>query len=224
MPPGAAAAPREIEKRSFEIIESEIPPPRKYEGGLWEAARRCIHAAGDTSILEDLVLDEEALEKGVEALEKGMPIFTDTRMLAAGLVARRMDRLGVRVIPIMGLPGIEEMAAGLGCTRARAGISLIKERLAGCVIAIGNAPTALLALLEELEGAPKERGPAMIAAMPVGFVNAAESKELLCQSPWPKFTIRGRKGGSAMAAAAVNALAEIALRNKTVPAARKMGL
>ena len=109
----------------------------------------------------------------------------------------------------MGLPGLEEISRSRGVTRSRAGIAMIAGRLSGQIMVIGNAPTALLALLEALEqGAP---APALIVGMPVGFVNAAQSKELLRQSPWPHFTLLGRKGGSAVAAACVNALAELAL-------------
>lgn len=207
-----AATPEAIEARSFAIIDAELPEPRPFAGPLWEVARRCIHALGDTAILADLRLDATALERGVAALRAGRPLFTDTRMAAAGLPARRMDRLGVAAAPLMALPGVAGQARAWGVTRAAAGIRMIADRLAGALVVIGNAPTALLALLEALEGRTPETGPALIVGMPVGFVNAAQSKELLAQSPWPHFTLLGRKGGSAAAAACVNALAELALR------------
>lgn len=206
-----AATPEAIEARSFAIIDAELPEPRPFAGPLWEVARRCIHALGDTAILSDLRLDATALERGVAALREGRPLFTDTRMAAAGLPGRRMDRLGVAVTPLMALPGVAGQARAWGVTRAAAGIRMIADRLAGAIVVIGNAPTALLALLEALEGRTPETGPALIVGMPVGFVNAAQSKELLAQSPWPHFTLLGRKGGSAAAAACVNALAELAL-------------
>lgn len=207
-----AATPEAIEARSFAIIDAELPEPRPFAGPLWEVARRCIHALGDTAILSDLRLDATALERGVAALRAGRPLFTDTRMAAAGLPARRMDRLGVEVTPLMALSGVAGQARAWGVTRAAAGIRMIADRLAGAIVVIGNAPTALLSLLEALEGRPPATGPALIVGMPVGFVNAAQSKELLAQSPWPHFTLLGRKGGSAAAAACVNALAELALR------------
>lgn len=207
-----AVTPEAIEARSFAIIEAELPGPRPFAGPLWEVARRTIHALGDTTILPDLRLSARGLEAGVAALRAGRPVITDTRMAAAGLPARRMERLGVPVIPLMGLDGVGEEARATGTTRAAAGIRMVADRMAGSIVAIGNAPTALLALLEELEGKTPEAGPALIVGMPVGFVNAAEAKELLAQSPWPHFTLLGRKGGSAAAAACVNALAEIALR------------
>lgn len=226
-----AATPADIEARSFAIIDAEIPEPRPFAGPLWEVARRCIHALGDTAIVRDLRLSATALERGVDALRRGCLIITDTRMAAAGLPARRMDRLGVTVRALMELPGVEELAAKGGMTRARAGIRLALRGPDGCAAAqtdgmtdapqrptlwvIGNAPTALLGLLEELETAPPDKAPALIVGMPVGFVNAAQSKERLAASGWPHFTLLGRKGGSAAAAACVNALAELALRDRS---------
>lgn len=112
----------------------------------------------------------------------------------------------------MGLPGLEKAAREKGITRARAGMEAVAHELAGQIMVIGNAPTALLSLLKILEqgAAP----PALIVGMPVGFVNAAQSKELLLHSPWPHFTLLGRKGGSAVAAACVNALADLALARR----------
>ena len=204
-----ASTPQEIEARSFAIIDAEIPEPRAFSGGLWEVARRCVHTLGDTEIVADLRLSRDGLAAGVAALRRGCTVYTDTRMAAAGLPLRRLTPLGVTVTPLMGLPGLEEISRSRGVTRSRAGIAMIAGRLSGQIMVIGNAPTALLALLAALEqGAP---APALIVGMPVGFVNAAQSKELLRQSPWPHFTLLGRKGGSAVAAACVNALAELAL-------------
>lgn len=204
-----ACTPQEIEARSFAIIDAEIPEPRPFSGGLWEVARRCVHTLGDTEIIADLRLSRDGLAAGVAALRRGCTVYTDTRMAAAGLPLRRLTPLGVTVTPLMGLPGLEEISRRRDVTRSRAGIEMIADRLAGQIMVIGNAPTALLALLEALnQGAP---APALVVGMPVGFVNAAQSKELLRQSPWPHFTLLGRKGGSAVAAACVNALAELAL-------------
>lgn len=204
-----ACTPQEIEARSFAIIDAEIPEPRPFSGGLWEVARRCVHTLGDTEIIAALRLSRDGLAAGVAALRRGCTVYTDTRMAAAGLPLRRLTPLGVTVTPLMGLPGLEEISRRRGVTRSRAGIDMIADRLAGQIMVIGNAPTALLALLEALnQGAP---APALVVGMPVGFVNAAQSKELLRQSPWPHFTLLGRKGGSAVAAACVNALAELAL-------------
>lgn len=209
-----ASTPTAIEARSFAIIDAEIAEPRPFAGPLWQVARRCIHTLGDTAILADLRLSPTALERGIAALRRGCTVYTDTRMAAAGLPMRRLAPLGVTVQPIMALPGLEEAARAQGMTRARAGMTMLADRLAGQIVLVGNAPTALLGLLEELEqrNTALADGPALIVGMPVGFVNAAQSKELLHRSPWPHFTLLGRKGGSAVAAASLNALAELALR------------
>ncbi|MDR2745432.1 MAG: precorrin-8X methylmutase [Desulfovibrio sp.] len=204
-----AKTPEVIEARSFAIIEAEIPEPRPFTGDLWQVARRCVHTAGDTSIVADLRLSREGMQAGLAALERGCTVYTDTRMAAAGIPLRRMRPLGVSVTALPELPGLEESAARRGVTRARAAVEAVAGKLEGQIVVVGNAPTALLALLEALEaGAPP---PSLIIGMPVGFVNAAQSKSLLAQSSWPYFTLLGRRGGSAVAAACVNALAELVL-------------
>lgn len=174
-------------------------------------ARRCIHTLGDTDIVHDLRLSNQGLEAGVAALLAGCTVYTDTRMAAAGLPMRRLEPLGVTVTPLMALPGLAELAASRGTTRSRAGLESIAQNMGGNIVVIGNAPTALLGLLDVLAQA---QPPALIVGMPVGFVNAAQSKELLRQSPWPHFTLLGRKGGSGVAAACINALADIALEKR----------
>ena len=204
-----ACTPAEIENRSFAIIDEEIPEPRAFEGALWQVARRCVHTLGDTDIVGDLRLSAQGLEAGVTALLSGCTVYTDTRMAAAGLPMRRLEPLGVTVTPLMALPGLAELAASRGTTRSRAGLESIARNMGGNIVVIGNAPTALLGLLDVL--AQGAQPPALIVGMPVGFVNAAQSKELLRHSPWPHFTLLGRKGGSAVAAACINALADMSL-------------
>ena len=204
-----ACTPAAIEARSFALIDAEIPEPRPFTGPLWTVARRCVHTLGDTDIVPDLRLSPQGLEAGVAALRAGCTVFTDTRMAAAGLPLRRLEPLGVTVTPLMALPGLAELARSRGTTRSRAGLEVIAGNMAGNIVVIGNAPTALLGLLDVLEQGATP--PALIVGMPVGFVNAAQSKALLHQSPWPHFTLLGRKGGSAVAAACVNALADLAL-------------
>ena len=200
-----ASSPQSIEERSFAIIDSEVPEPRPYNGRLWHIARRMAHTVGDVAIVHEAVLHEQAVDAGLQALRRGCTIFTDTEMARCGMVPRRLEPLGVTVRCLLAEPGVADYAAAHGCTRSRAGILALRDQWAGHIVAIGNAPTALLALLEALEqGAPP---PALIIGMPVGFVNAAESKALLCQSPWPHLSLRGRKGGSPLVAAVVNALA-----------------
>lgn len=204
----SATTPESIEAHSFAIIDAEIPEPRPFQGDAWRVARRCIHTLGDTTIVPDLRLDAAALEAGIKALCTGCTVFTDTTMAAAGLPARRYAPLGVTITPLMRLPGLSDAAQAQQRTRAHTAMARMAPLLEGNIVAIGNAPTALLCLLDMLaRGTPP---PVLIVGMPVGFVNAAQAKELLHRSPWPHCTLLGRKGGSALAAACVNALAEIA--------------
>lgn len=205
-----AATPSAIEQRSFAIIDAEIPEPRPFQGIAWEVARRCIHTTGDTGILSQLRLPDSALAAGVAALLRGCTIFTDTEMARHGMVTRRLKPLGAVARCLISAPGVAELAQEQNITRSRAGMLALRDKLSGNIIAIGNAPTALLALLEILEQGATP--PALIIGMPVGFVNAAESKARLHHSPWEHLTLLGRKGGSPLAAATVNALAAIALR------------
>lgn len=212
-PLDSAQSPASIEKRSFELIDQCVPSPRPYAGRLWEIARRCIHTSGDCSILPDLRLSASALERGLEALSLGCTIYTDTRMAREALSQRRLAPFGCRVLALMDLPGLETLARQKGTTRAHAALRQIKDQLRGQVVVIGNAPTALLCLLDCLqEGSPE---PALIVGMPVGFVNAAQSKELLNQSPYSYFTLLGTRGGSALAACCINAMLEMLLRENT---------
>src|SRR3984885_152576 len=152
----------------------------------------------------DLVFSPGAAEAARDALRAGAPIFCDARMVAEGVTRARLPANN-DVVCTLSDPTTPELAAKLGTTRTAAAIELWLPRLGGSVVAIGNAPTAVFRLLEVIAaGAPR---PAAIIGIPVGFVGAAESKEALIESGFPAIIVRGRKGGSAMAAAAVNALA-----------------
>ncbi len=201
--------PHDIEERSFAIIDAEIPQPRPFTGKLWAIARRMIHTTGDVNIINDIVLCEKAVEAGILALRQGCTVFTDTEMARCGMVSRRLSPLNVTTKCILSGANVEALAKEKGCTRARAGMLEIGHELGGNIVAIGNAPTALLSLLEILhDGIPP---PALIIGMPVGFVNAAESKELLIKSSHVHLSLKGRKGGSPLVASVVNALAIFAL-------------
>jgi precorrin-8X/cobalt-precorrin-8 methylmutase len=203
--------PREIERRSFEIIESELQGRIPFAGQAWAIARRMIHTVADYSLLDSLVIPERAIQAGITALKNHAPIFTDTEMARAGMPRRRLDPLGVEVFCFTSAPKTAQYAKDRGITAARAGIELTGPRLGGAILAVGNAPTAILALLDYLDN-PANIPPALIIAMPVGFVNAAQAKELLLRRPGLAcIAVKGRRGGSPLAAATVNALAELAL-------------
>jgi len=202
--------PEAIEKRSFEIIESGVPEPRPFEGDEWLVVRRMIHTTADFGLLSLVNFHPDAIKSGIAALKSGCLIVTDTEMARMGITLRRTDRLGCRVECYMGEPEVKEKAQKEKITRASAAVDYALSRLNRAVYVVGNAPTALLRLLECIKEG--KCNPAVIVGMPVGFVNAAESKEMLMgQTGIPFITVEGRKGGSALAASVVNQLAEMAL-------------
>jgi len=192
-----------IYRRSFAVIRGEADLAR-FSPIEERVAVRVIHACGMVEAAADLVFSAGAVESARDALRAGAPIFCDARMVAEGVTRSRLAKNN-DVICTLSDPSTPELAAKFGTTRTAAAIELWLPRLDGSVVAIGNAPTALFRLLEAISGgAPR---PAAIIGMPVGFIGAAESKEALIDSGLPAIVMRGRKGGSAMAAAAVNALA-----------------
>ena len=193
-----------IYARSFAIIRGEAKLAR-FSPDEERVAVRIIHACGMVEVADDIVFSPGAVTAARRALSEGAPILCDANMVAHGVTRARLPA-GNAVICTLSDPGVAQLAQSLGATRSAAALELWGERLEGAVVAIGNAPTALFHLLEMLDkGAPR---PAVIIGMPVGFVGAAESKEALsAQNAVPSIVVKGRKGGSAMAAAAVNALA-----------------
>jgi precorrin-8X/cobalt-precorrin-8 methylmutase len=193
----------EIYRRSFAIIRNEAELAR-FSPIEERVAVRVIHASGMVDVGRDLVFTHGAAEAAEAALRAGAPIFCDARMVAEGVTRARLPATN-EVICTLSDPRTPALAEKLGTTRTAAALDLWLPRLEGAVVAIGNAPTALFRLMELVAaGAPS---PAAIIGMPVGFVGAAESKEALVESGLPAIVMRGRKGGSAMAAAAINALA-----------------
>jgi precorrin-8X/cobalt-precorrin-8 methylmutase len=182
-----------IETESYRILRQMVD--LSHLGPLSRAvAERVIHASADLDYAESLVLDEAALEDGISALRRGAPVITDVGMVAAGIT-------GHWTRCFVSDPRTSELSARLGITRTAAGLRLAAEEVAGGVVwVIGNAPTALFELLE------LDIAPALVIGLPVGFVGAAESKAALLGSGLPAATSRGPKGGSAVAAAALNAL------------------
>jgi precorrin-8X/cobalt-precorrin-8 methylmutase len=196
---------QEIYRQSFSTIRAEanlagIP------ADLEKLAVRVAHASGMVDVIQDLRFSSDAGASGREALRRGAPILADCRMVAEGVTRARLPADNA-VICTLYDQRVPSLAKAIGNTRSAAALDLWHEHLSGSVVAIGNAPTALFHLLELLDdGAPK---PALILGFPVGFVGAAESKDMLAANSRgvPYVIVRGRRGGSAMAAAAVNALA-----------------
>jgi precorrin-8X/cobalt-precorrin-8 methylmutase len=194
----------EIYRRSFATIRAEADLAR-FARDEEHVAVRMIHACGMVEIAADIVFSRGAVRQARQALSHRAPILCDSNMLARGIIAARLPR-GNEVICSLDNPAAASLAQELGTTRSAAALELSKERLDGAIIAIGNAPTALFHLLELLDEIPAR--PACVVGMPVGFVGAAESKAaLIADARLPFITVKGRKGGSAMAAAALNAIA-----------------
>jgi precorrin-8X/cobalt-precorrin-8 methylmutase len=195
-----------IYERSFAIIREEADLSR-FSKDEAEIAVRMIHASGQVSVADSIQFTPGLVTAARDALKRGAPILCDAEMVAHGVTRARLPARN-EVICALRDPRVPELAARLGTTRSAAALELWREKLAGAVVAIGNAPTALFRLLEMLdEGVAR---PAVILGIPVGFVGAAESKEALAADPRgvPYLIVRGRMGGSAMTAAAVNALAK----------------
>ena len=195
-----------IYERSFAIIRAEAELSR-FTPEEAEIAVRMIHACGQVSAAELIEFSPGLVEAARGALQRGAPIFCDAAMVAHGITRARLPAKN-EVMCTLRDPSVPELAERLGTTRSAAALELWGDRLGGALVAIGNAPTALFHLLEKLEsGGPR---PAAILGVPVGFVGAAEAKEALTANSFgvPYLIVRGRMGGSAMTAAAVNALAK----------------
>ncbi len=194
--------PREIEKRSLEIIESELSVDIPQEN--LAVVKRVIHTTADFDYAVNLTFSDGAVEKALEALRSGCDIVTDTQMAKSGINKAAAEKLGINIYCFMSDPDVAAEAKERGCTRAK--VSMEKAaRVAGSgIFAIGNAPTALIMLREMIEEGTIS--PRLVVGVPVGFVNVVESKEEIMQTGVPYIVARGRKGGSTVAAAIINAL------------------
>ncbi|EFH31687.1 precorrin-8X methylmutase, partial [Streptomyces pristinaespiralis ATCC 25486] len=195
----------EIYRQSFATIRAEADLAG-LPAEVSQVAVRMIHACGMVDLVRDLVHSPDVVVRARAALRAGAPILCDAQMVASGVTRKRLPA-GNDVICTLSDPSVPELAAKMGTTRSAAALELWRDRLEGSVVAVGNAPTALFRLLEMIEeGAPR---PAAVIGVPVGFIGAAESKEALAAHPLglEHLVVRGRRGGSAMAVAAVNAIA-----------------
>ena len=194
--------PEDIEKRSFEIISSELKEELSPETEL--IVKRCIHTSADFDYAKNLCFSEDAVKKAIAAIEKGTCIVTDTQMAKAGINKKSLARFGGEVMCFMSDEDVAKAAKENGTTRAVASMDKARALDMPLIFAIGNAPTALIRLYELIE--EEKIRPELIIGVPVGFVNVIQSKELIMQTDVPYIVARGRKGGSNIAACIVNAL------------------
>ena len=194
--------PMQIEKRSMEIIESGLSAGIPEENRA--VVKRVIHCTADFDYAENLIFSENAVQKAVAALRGGCDIVTDTQMALAGINKTAAAKLGCEVHCFMSDPDVAEDAKERGCTRAVISMEKAAELEKPLIFVIGNAPTALLKLREMIDAG--EISPLLVVGVPVGFVNVVESKDSIMETDVPYIVAKGRKGGSNVAAAIVNAL------------------
>lgn len=199
--------PADIEKRSMEIITSELG--RELEGVNAPVIRRVIHTTADFDYADNLVFTHGAVEKGVAALKAGCDIVTDTTMALSGINKRVLAKFGGQVYNYIADPAVAAEAKARGVTRSAVSMERAAQMNQPLIFAVGNAPTALIRLYE-LISSGEMTPPALIIGVPVGFVNVVEAKELILTLPTPSIVARGRKGGSNVAAAICNALLYLA--------------
>ncbi|MBR4905621.1 MAG: precorrin-8X methylmutase [Clostridia bacterium] len=195
-------APSEIEAESFRIITEELGD-RQIDPALAPILKRVIHTTADFDYADNLYFSENAVPLALKALKGGATIVTDTQMALAGINKRTAARFGCEAVCYMSDPDVAEQAKAQSVTRASVSMDKAVSLGENVIFAIGNAPTALIRLREHIDAGYR---PKLIIGVPVGFVNVVPSKELITESPVPCIVARGRKGGSNVAAAIVNAL------------------
>ncbi len=205
-----ALPPDEIYRRSFEAIDALLPldtwSPEEYQ-----VVRRIVHASGDPQLATHIHFKPNALEQGIVALTQHAPIFTDVGMVAAGIRAEWCEALGCSVQSLLARQNRETHKQPALLTRSATAVQQALPLLGRSIVVIGNAPTALLALLDALDEGRCEV-PALIIGMPVGFIATRESKDALWERPYASIIVEGTRGGSPVAAATVNALLALALQ------------
>ena len=203
-------APAEIEARSMEIIQSELGE-RTFPAEVLPVVKRVIHTTADFDYADNLIFSPGAVEKGVAAIKAGCTIVTDTQMARSGINKRVLEKFGGEAVCFMSDPDVAAEAKARGVTRAAVSMERAAKLDRTLILALGNAPTALVRACELLEAGTLR--PALIIGVPVGFVNVVESKELLLTEKVPYIVARGRKGGSNVAAAICNAMLYLASGN-----------
>jgi precorrin-8X/cobalt-precorrin-8 methylmutase len=198
---------RRIEADSFAIVDAEAGD-HGWPPDAWQVVRRVVHATADFDFVRLMDVSDGAVRAGVEALRRGAPIVADVGMIAAGVSAPRLGHFGCSVHSHIADPDVIEKAKAEDTTRAVMAMRKAKDLMQGGIVAIGNAPTALL----EVARMVREEGvtPALVVGVPVGFVSAAESKNVAAELPVPTIVCRGRKGGSPVAVAVLHALLALA--------------
>ncbi len=199
--------PDEIENLSFQIIEREIGA-HNLRNEQWIIVRRMIHTSADFGYKDMIRFHPDAIKSGLDAIRSGKNIITDTNMARVGIRKREIEQFGGRVRCYMNDQQVHSNAKATGVTRAKVAVDMAVEDMQGGIYVIGNAPTALLHLIELVK--EQKARPALIIGLPVGFVNAAESKAALMELDYPYISNVGRKGGSNVAASVVNALSIMA--------------
>ena len=202
--------PEEIEVQSFKIIDAEAGR-HDFSSEQWPIVRRMIHTSADFEYLQTVRFHPEAIAAGIAAIKNGKTIITDTNMARIGIRSYDLERFGAEVTCFMADPEIAQIAKAKQTTRAVAAVDAALEEMNGGIYVVGNAPTALLHLIECMQA--NLARPALVVGLPVGFVNAAESKDALMATNYPYISNVGRKGGSNVAASVVNALIKLALVN-----------
>ena len=199
--------PDEIENLSFQIIEREIGA-HNLATEQWPIVRRMIHTSADFGYKDTVRFHPDAIKSGLDAIRSGKNIITDTNMARVGIRKKELDQFGAGVTCYMNDPQVHNNAKETGVTRAKVAVDMAIDDMQGGIYVVGNAPTALMRLIELVK--EKKAQPALIIGLPVGFVNAAESKAALMELDYPFITNVGRKGGSNVAASVVNALSIMA--------------
>jgi precorrin-8X/cobalt-precorrin-8 methylmutase len=210
-----ALLPDDIDRESLRMVEASLPTALAFDAQERYVVCRIVRAEGDPDIAPAVRFSPGAVDLGLAALAAHAPVLTDVRMVEAGISRALLRRHGIATQCLIDAPQVADRARREGTTRSVAALRELAPSLSGAVVAIGNAPTALLALLDMVDqGAAK---PALIIGMPVGFVACPESKDELMRRPAPYITIPGRRGGSSAAAATVNALLDLLGQREAKP-------